>query len=284
MKPKELPKPDFDSYFPLLMSELDSLPLTISLSKLADIDDGNEDFHKHFAPAVFPEIERTIPRWAWLRTQGYGLICFHIVRMLYCTIKDKDFGTLDAFQANALKWTVILHDIAKRAEPTLPPEARDPAHPYHSAADAVDVLANVVGGLDEGKAKALQKLIRESVIDDKVNDFSKLGPILKTTAELFGGSDEDSNFGYLVFKLVLMHQALPTLQGFGQVASMTQKQIKDFCSARFLRLMKLVMINDSVNYLMHDEGYAEYYRKRFCVLFDGYFKLVSSHDPDHQQG
>ncbi len=280
MEPPAGPKaePQFETFFPTLLKGLMDLPNCVRFPSDAHVDLIIEISGKFF-PQFYPEIEKVIPRWADLKAQSRGTVAFHVLRMMYCLMIDPEFPSYSPEEKNILKWAVILHDIAKRGTPTLAWGIRDPAHPFSSGVDAINTLATVCGlkgstdELDKKLRKQiaeLQALLMASIIDDKLMDFRKMGEILSRATEIF----PEKSFAFTVFKLVIMHQALPTIQEFKQLSELTREQIKLFFDPGFLRLMRIVMITDSINYHLHQPELMVKYRGQFEVLFKGFEEII----------
>ena len=217
--------PNFDQYFPHLIAKL---PEAIKAINYLDTKDPKADLKdiyfemyykleiKHFSQ-FYPEIKKTIPVWSWLHTQFGGTTCYHILRMLYCVINNKDYLGMSPYHRNILKWAVILHDIAKRCYPTIPEGERDAVHPYTSAIETLNVLDSLhefKGMFSKEELNKLKNTIKASLIDDEKIDLSNLGDILAQAKKIFA----DSEFCYSVFKLVLLHQSIRGLPKIGRAS------------------------------------------------------------------
>jgi len=265
--------PQFDQYFPFVMSKIGKLTEEIDYSQLTKRAKRLQVERKYFLQ-FYPEITRTIPKWTWLDTQYGGAVCYHILRVLYCTLNDTDFKQLDKEKQNIIKWTVMLHDIAKRGTPTFFKKQKDLAHPYISAIVALDVfttLSELEDILIKEKIRILKKEIKESIIYDKP-DLSKLRVIL----DIAKNALSNSYFCFTVFKLIIMHQALPGLKRFKQPIKLTEEEIKESCDVEFIRLMEILMINDSINYHLQDKNYMKELYDCTKELCAGHIKLVAT--------
>jgi len=265
--------PQFDKYFSLLASKIASLDKAIDYSKLSDAMERWEIQRDYFAQ-FYPEIEKVIPMWTWLNTQLNGRICFHTLRMLYCTLNDKNYLLLSPEKQNVIKWTIILHDIAKRNVPTFKEDKKDPAHPYNSAIVALDVfnsLSEYKETFSQAKIKLLQEKIKASIIDDYIPDLKELGNILEQAKDIF----VSSHFCYLVFKLIIMHQALPYFNTADQPVYLTDEEIKKYCDVEFLQLMKIIATNDLINYHLQNSIIRQSLCDAIEELYIKYFKLIS---------
>lgn len=269
---KDLP---FDNYFPYLMSKIKNLKNELHLPREFYLGERMENQRKYFVQ-YYPEIEKAIPKWKWLKDQANCAICCHILRMFYCLLVDEYYSPLPEKEKNILKWVVILHDIAKRGDPLIPFGARDYTHPYTSAIEVLNTFLALydIKGIPkkvQENIKFIQDKLKAGIIDDEYTDLSILDIVLKKAEETFGGK----SFCFLVFKLVLMHQALQTIKEFYQPTELSNDEICKYCDLDFLKLLKIIMIIDSLNYNLGSPEKMAYYRGQFEKLLSKYFEMVS---------
>jgi len=263
-------EPKFSEYFPQLLLKAPHLLENVEYTPDSIPNVRAKKTYKFFRP-VFPEIARTVPLWDWLRKQNEGRVCAHIMRMLYCTLKDPEFIKQGEREKNIILWTVMLHDCVKRGRGLMEDNQKDIAHPYYSGVEVVRFMAKMYKVNEKckhcyEKVKELMQFIRNSVINDKYNNLDRMPIILKMTEKIFG----KDTFAYLIIKMTIMHQSMPAPPdvGLDYKRFLSKEQIKSMCDKQYLELLKVVVTNDLINYKMHDPAKVVKYYGPFVKHFD----------------
>ena len=81
-----------------------------------------------FKPLVTDELVALFPEWRRLASVKDNAVELHSFIVLYLVWSDNRIEAYTPQQVNTLKWTAILHDIAKRGRPEF--ASRDHTHPF----------------------------------------------------------------------------------------------------------------------------------------------------------
>lgn len=264
-------EPSFDLFFPNLVPTVMKLEEKVDYSEKSTPQSRSKQARKLFR-RLHPEIVRTVPMWDWLHGQKDGNVCIHTMRMMYCVLNDPGYRAADPRTQNVLKWTTLLHDIAKRGQ--MGDGYKDTAHPYYSGVEALRVLKalyNVKNVCRQCNAniKNLMQLIRDSVWKDKRIMLDRLELILQTAERIFG---KDS-FCFLVLKLVIMHQSLPAPPSLPMEYTnyVSGEMLKKIADKKYMKMLKVIVVNDLINYSMHLPEKKKLYGEEFGKHID---KLV----------
>ena len=112
-------------------------------------DENYTAFKESVRGTVFPMIEdellRLIPEWQRLTEVKGASVALHSLIVLYLVTNDPRMKQLSAEQQNIIKWSALLHDIAKRGKPEFC--GRDHTHPFAGGLAVLKIFKRI-GFLD----------------------------------------------------------------------------------------------------------------------------------------
>ncbi len=277
--------PQFDAVFPNVIKHVNRFEEYVKVGISQDeFLAQNEVFHA----AIEPEIVNALPEWRNLAKMNYKRVCFHILRVLYCLLRAPEFRSFLPAERNFMFWVAMLHDVCKRGIPILP-TAKDPFHPFASAAYALEYLAalcgagnqilskvnNVSGEIRRAKYSKMitfydMKWNRDNTVGLECSDLSKLGQLLSGVDEVFA----PRSFHNDVVRLVMLHQCVPTIEKFRFNNQIEPEEVATYVDRRLLRYLKLFTECDSNSYLLNiNRHLIPVHKKEFDSVFMKYEKM-----------
>ncbi len=254
--------PAFESMFPNVLSHVKNFPnmVQIGIPQSAFLQQ-NEVFHDQIAP----EIIKKIPEWVTLMKMNRKRVCYHILRVMYCFLISPDFEQYSAAERNMMYWTIMLHDVCKRGIPVLP-TAKDPFHPYASAAYSLKFFADQFPISEAQRRqsyalcdKILQAKLRKIItfyelrkntwntFELECSDLSQLADLMVDLNSIYA----EGTFENMVVKLIMMHQSVPTLEKFRIDNQLKEAEVGKYVNKQLLRYIKTFTICDSNSYILN---------------------------------
>ena len=222
--------------------------------------------HRSPMPKFFDEINRIIcdhiPEWKILLSYSEGTICYHVFKMLFVVLQDRDFNELNRYNKNIILWATLLHDISKRGKPLI--VGKDYIHPFKSGWQTLKIFRNDFKFVDISDAnmeqwdKIFEDLyIRDNQIDDMIQDHSKISIV-----KIFIDEHVKNEFLRDVFWLVFLHQSLPTIEKFvaRSLLCPLESEVKVYFTKRLMEIMRIILRNDSLSYVLYS---PEWTKKQF---------------------
>ncbi|CDW77546.1 leucine rich repeat family protein [Stylonychia lemnae] len=267
---------DFDQFFPHVIDAIQNyakildLEDAINVCKNAEIpkQDREQRYFKFFKavktdvlPLVYDEIKNLIPEWIELLTIDDNIVCVHTMNVLYLTINDAYYKSLNKEDQNIMKWAILLHDIKKLGPPHF--TGKDHNHPFKGGKAVLEVFRRI--GLiraEESIYNTVLEFIENSKqeADPKINSIIPFGQ--KACQEMHSHQylsdiflliwqkiSKRGTFVDMVFRLVFFHQSLIGIKAIPAAVPLTQEERLIYCDEHFFKLIKLLMINDSVSYM-----------------------------------
>ncbi len=243
---------DFAALFPAVIKAMpqfsaQTLPAGVTKSQFNRLTNA-------FMDPLHPEIERTIPRWKWLRRQNFQATCRHVIRMADCMVRFPGFGELGAEDRNLLMWYVFLHDLGKRGSKSKRKDPRDPFHPFGSAAAIVELLMFWFDTekLSPEKHKILLTLksaIETAFVWNKdwgieFPDNSKLPTIFSLLRQVL----PDDNMWSIMIRLTLLHQGVTVKPSAPAFSPLTDAEMRLYLTKGFLRYKTICDTCDEMSY------------------------------------
>lgn len=243
------------------------------------------------------EIETHLEEWKTLRSHSDKTISYHTIRVIYLIFKDHNFATLSEQEQDALLWAGLFHDISKRGRPLL--QGKDPLHPYTGTAAALNIMyrfgwlpQNTRGYLDY----VCEFINRSLVVEDGIEcmDISRIKDILSHLYCIIGilpSPDTPwSNYAQLVknieveepqklfeleiLLLVLLHQFSTFTQKFPNTSPLSDDQVSMIFSPRLFRMTRIIVLNDSLSYLLVQPELREKVAQEITETLDGMNPLI----------
>ena len=257
--------PIFDKYFPSLISNMYKIGEEINFDAPTELEyhQSRDNFRLKYIDPIFKDI---LPEWEELITQEDGYVNNHIIMVTYLFLKDQEIAKLPEKDQNMLSWIGILHDIEKIFGPD---RNKDPMHPFNSAATTLHILARLLNLTKYPKfmeeLDSLSKLFRKSTkklykrwynpykksvkseIYERCIDLNGCCKIFENLEKLF----PKDCFCYNIILLIALHQSLPAIPKYPCFDELNEDQIVLYFTPYTIKLMYLIMINDSLSYSQH---------------------------------
>ncbi|KAL4475545.1 hypothetical protein ABPG72_009234 [Tetrahymena utriculariae] len=194
--------------------------------------------------------------------QRFQDILIHILKVLFCLMKDKNFMKLNNQNQEILLWTAFFHDCAKLAPPlTVSPDGKDPAHPFRSCYKTLIYLNNLnllklfKSHLDQWDylfQQAYQTVIVEQNKPIQIHNMNSLPKII-----LFIEKEVQSSLFKTVLKLICLHQSIPCCQ-YPPVSPIDLRETSLYFNEEELNLLQVFWKNDAYSYCYEKEEIFEF--------------------------
>ncbi|CDW87177.1 UNKNOWN [Stylonychia lemnae] len=240
-----------------------------------------ENVKTNIYPAINKEISIYIPEWSELMEVNNGHVNCHTLNVIYCISQDKEYQALDNFNQNVLKWAGLLHDLKKLSYPFI--EGKDHMHPFKSGKACLEIFqrlglivirnqvdyqefTRLLELIDQSKQPVpywmSRKFEKDKIYCTEMHSHDYLSDIFTILWNLFAPR---GSFVDLVFRLVFFHQSLCGIKEIPPMIQLNTEQQLIYCDVVFLKLIKILMKNDSLSYMyVYDyEGCKDQYMQEF---------------------
>jgi hypothetical protein len=172
----------------------------------------------------------------------------------------------------------------------------DSTHAFRSVVDAAKSLyrsgfpvwgMSVGGDLQESESfQELERLVQSAVVYNPalghlVQDNTKVGDVLNAIRELFGNRDSQEallpgmTMAEQILRTVFLHQSLPDLVTYPNVAALTDEQIGKWIDMDTFRLLSIFIPVDSMSFRLHDESLLTKYQAEIKANMDRTATIIS---------
>jgi hypothetical protein len=250
------------------MEEIPLLSLTlpdlwaVTYELKAELDSGRcedwESLYKRLDFLIEQEwieaVETVIPGWEKISTQKDGLTAKHTMLVLVCCMSLPEYQAASTQIQYEIEWAAVFHDLDKDVHYG----RGDGSHGFRSAGVAAQRLADL--GFDfrpDGDFAAWVDLVKSSQkqVDGKwINDFSHLPDILTGLRYFFGDNSSASH----IFKAVMFHQSLPTLEDWPSPIILSDDEIRAYLTLDDMDVLGPLMLGDSAAWNLCNPMMNEY--------------------------
>jgi hypothetical protein len=231
-----------------------------------------ERVHAFFTPGMRARVEAVAPGWGEMSAYGGGVTLVHVMCVFMGLLLCPEYQQAAPRQQALLKWAVLFHDIAKKAQSG----RRDQMHGFRSAALAGQSLPGLgfplVGGNREQLDAWAGLTATAAAWDERgeaIQDNRRLPEIMAGLEALFGRDTPAA----LVLKTVLLHISLTVVRAWPQTAPLTEAEIKQYIDGPLLPLLKVMMLVDSDGWMLFDQPAREAYRQEIVAAFEAVAQL-----------
>ena len=265
------------------LTDFEEVKLKLKFADDLSLSAGTRTFFKNNVKRVLEAVDAELTAvlgafWTNLRAQSQDLLSTHTILVLWRATQQPLFDQLSLEEQNVLKWTCLLHDLAKRGTPLI--LGRDHCHAFRSAAAALEVFKHLGILLPTGPSsksnqganqplESVLRLISESfqpLPEIWRDDFRHGKPVVTVMhahhnlPEIFHNLWElklapRDSFVDQIFRLVLFHDSIEALETRPNMINLSEKEKAKYCDQTFYKLMQILHIADNDAYVLFDESH-----------------------------
>lgn len=268
--------PSISSRLPELMNFISTLAQGYQAGEINSWEIMEEKIREFLSPNELEKVFAVAPHWRIMASYAEGDTEVHTISALVALILGPEFQQATQPQQELLKWTVLLHDIAKESHEG----KRDFLHAFHSAAVAAETLHSAGFPATpeyDNHIKSWVTLINTAIIkldgiSGYIQDNEKLPEIYIGIEKLFGHNTPAA----LIIKTILLHASINTLEEWPQAAPLNQSKIKQCVDSDLIPFLKVMTLVDSDAYSLFYEPTKKQFRQETLDAFTKLEALVTA--------
>lgn len=266
--------PHLEAILPNLVRFAQQLANDCLTSAFTDWDAFRQKVRTFYTAGRMTQIEAVVPGWIHMASYADQQTLIHVTSVLVALYLSPEYQSASAEQKYLIEWTVMFHDVAKKARRG----KHDFTHGFRSAAIAGAALA-LIGfptNPDFAAHIATWKTLTENAIiyndlhDEYIQDNAKLPQILSGIHDLYGQHSAAS----LIVKGVLFHMSIDNDPGYPTLAPLTDAEIQRYIDDDLFPILKMMMLVDSDGWNLFDKPEGLRLRNQIIAAFDNIARLI----------
>jgi len=260
--------PHLETLLPELVRFTKQLATDHQNGKLTDWDAFKQRVRVFYTSGMMDKIDKVVPGWIHMSSYLDQQTLIHVTSVLVALFLVPEYQSASPDQQRLMEWTVIFHDIAKKARKGL----HDYTHGFRSAAVTGAALALIgfptrpdfAAHLASWKAVTENASIFDARHSENIQDNTKLPAIIGGIDHLYG----QHSAAALIIKGVLFHMSINNDPGYPTLAPLTQQEIQRYITADLFPILKTMMLVDSDGWNLFDRKEGQRLRQQTLDVFD----------------
>ncbi len=265
--------PHLETYLPELVRFAKQLANERQNVTLTDWDTFQQKTRAFYTSGMMDKIDKVVPGWIHMSSYFDQQTLIHVTSVLVALFLVPEYQSATADQQHLMEWTVIFHDIAKKARKGL----HDYTHGFRSAAVTGAALALIgfttrpdfAAHISQWKTVTENASIFDALHNETIQDNAKLPEIIDGIDNLYG----QHLAAALIIKGVLFHMSINNDPGYPTLAPLTPPEIQRYITTDLFPILKAMMLVDSDGWNLFDQKEALRLRQQTLDVFDNIARM-----------
>ncbi len=266
--------PHLETYLPELVRFAKQLANDHQNATLTDWDTFKQKVHAFYTSGMMDKIDAVVPGWIHMSSYLDQQTLIHVSSVLVALYLLPEYQTASRDQQRLMEWTVIFHDIAKKARKG----EHDYTHGFRSAAVTGAALA-LIGfptrpdfavHISTWKTLTENASIFDVLHNESIQDNTKLPAIISGIDNLYSQHSDAA----LIIKAVLFHMSIDNDPGYPTLAPLTQLEIKTYISRELHPILKAMMLVDSDGWNLFDNTERQRLHQQTLDVFNDIAQMI----------
>ncbi len=260
--------PHLETYLPELVRFTKQLANDRQNDKLLDWDTFKQNVRVFYTSGMMTKIDTVVPGWIHMSSYLDQQTLIHVTSVLIALFMLPEYQAASARHKCLMEWTVIFHDVAKKARKG----EHDYTHGFRSAAVTGAALALVgfparpdfAAHISEWKTVTENASVFDALHNEHIQDNTKLPQIITGIDDLYGQHSDAA----IIIKAVLFHLSISTDPGYPILAPLTQSEVQRYIDADLFPILKMMMLVDTDGWNLFDPQEGQRLRGQTLHEFD----------------
>lgn len=265
--------PHLEALLPELVRFTKQLANDHQNGKLTDWDAFKQRTRVFYTSGMMDKIDKVVPGWIHMSSYLEQQTLIHVTSVLVALFLVSEYQSASPDQQRLMEWTVIFHDVAKKARKSL----HDYTHGFRSAAVTGAALALIgfparsifAAHISDWKILTENASIFDAPHNETIQDNTKLPEIIGGIEQLY----EQHSDAALIIKGVLFHMSIDNDPGYPTLAPLTPEQIQRYITADLFPILKAMMLVDSDGWNLFDRKESLRLRQQTLDVFDSIARM-----------
>ncbi|MBI1277397.1 MAG: hypothetical protein GC179_04650 [Anaerolineaceae bacterium] len=260
--------PHLETYLPELMRFTKQLANDHQKGSLTNWDAFKQNVQVFYTSGMMTKIDAVVPGWIHMSSYLDQQTLIHVTSVLVALFLLPEYQAASAYHKYLMEWTVIFHDVAKKARKG----EHDYTHGFRSAAVTGAALALIgfparsdfAAHISDWKTLTENASAFDAIHNEQIQDNTKLPDIIAGIDNLYGQHSDAA----IIIKAVLFHMSINNDPGYPTLSPLTSPEIQRYIDAGLFPILKAMMLVDSDGWNLFDQKEAQRLRQQTLDVFD----------------